>query len=502
MRPVTLNAWVGGLYRGVGLLLLLAFGALGVANTFLLPPFQVPDERRHWLAAHHHLAKLVTGSGTVCSTDVSIVRHFEVGLEFHPEVKLPEGIFSGLETLEPACQDQLLYTRGNVASYPGVVLSRLFVPREPTTGRQALFGFYLSRLLNGALVTLMLWRLWRLARADDRGPPLLLLLLVLALSPLFVQQAFGVTNDVVPLSFALAVCGWVAFPDRHTRWSEALVLSLGLVAALTKPMLSIPLLPAVAFGLYLERLRADPGNPQPLFRSLAEAFEQHRPFLIGLVAVSLAGLVYVSSYIDLEKSRPAGQFAFVLEHPGHAMGVIVAKFRTFFWHPTVFIDNLGYMTTRIGDGTRACFAGLLAIVGVVELTLIGTQIRSAVGRPSIRHAYKAVGLLALLVIGSLIVSAFAIGIRQYLVASPIGGKRLYGMQPRYLFPHWIVGLGLALALARTWLPAASSPLAIGADEPPAPLVLRVGGAVVIGATVATLLAFGVQLATDLLARYS
>ena len=38
-------------------------------------------------------------------------------------------------------------------------------------------------------------------------------------------------------------------------------------------------------------------------------------------------------------------------------------------------------------------------------------------------------------------SAFAIALRAYLVDSPIGAKRLYAMQPRYLFPHLVVGLG-------------------------------------------------------------
>ena len=31
------------------------------------------------------MAKLTTGSGTVCSTDVALDRHFQVGIQFHPE---------------------------------------------------------------------------------------------------------------------------------------------------------------------------------------------------------------------------------------------------------------------------------------------------------------------------------------------------------------------------------------------------------------------------------
>ena len=138
------DAWVRTLNRRVGLLLLLGFPVLGVSYAFLMPPFQVPDERRHWLAAHYHLAELATGEGTVCSTDVGLERHFQIPIAFHPERKVPSGIFSAIDGIAPDCEEQLQEWRGNVFSYPGVMLTRLFVPREPTSGRQSLYGFYLA----------------------------------------------------------------------------------------------------------------------------------------------------------------------------------------------------------------------------------------------------------------------------------------------------------------------------------------------------------------------
>jgi hypothetical protein len=506
---VTPHSWMSKLHRNLGLLFLLGFIVIGVANAFLLPPFQVPDERRHWSAAHHHMARLVTGSGTVCSTDVALANHFKVGLEFRPEAKLPSGTFSRIAELVPECEGKLLYTRGNVSSYPGVVFSRLFVPREPESGQESLFGFYLSRLLHGFLVGLMIWRLRRLAgpSATDppaTGPPGLLLLFLLTLSPLFLQQSFGVTNDVVTIGFALAVCGWIVFPDRQTRFDEALVLCLGLLAAFTKPMLSIPLLPAIALGLYLDRIRGDPESPAPLVRSLAEAFAKRWPFVLGLAVISAAGLAYVTTYVDLAKVRPAAQFEFILEHPWHSLDVIASKFTTFFWHPIVFIDNLGYMSTRIGSGTLASFSVLVAIVGFVELAGVGTRIydlRNGRARSQgVRRAYGPAAVLAIVAIASLAAGAFAIAIRQYLVASPVGGQRLYGMHPRYLFPHLVVGLGLAMAMARTFLAEPRSPAELETK-----VERRAGGvaaAVVIGLAAATLLAFAVHLATDLMARYS
>jgi len=299
------------------------------------------------------------------------------------------------------------------------------------------------------------------------------------------------------------VCSWVVFPDRQTRLDEILLLCLGLVAALTKPVLSVPLLPAIALGLYLDRIRTAPTEPAPAIRSLAQAFAGRWVFAAGLVVISVTGLAFASTSLNPENPRPGAQLEFVLENPLHAPALILSKFVTFFWHPSVFIDNLGYGSTRIGAGTLACFGMLVAIVVFVELAGLGTQIdrlrKGRTHRGGVRRAWGPVAGVAIVAITCLVASAFAIGFRSYLVASPIGGNRLYAMQARYLFPCLIVGIGLAIAMTRTFL---TDPGRSDVPTRAARRTERVAAAVVIGFAAATLLAFSAQLATDLLARYS
>jgi len=494
---VTFSAGSSQLHRNLALLLLLGFCGLGATNSFLLPPFQVPDERRHWLSAHHHLAKWITGSGRVCSTDVTLDRHFKLGIKFRPEAKLPSGIYSRVARLTPECEEQLLYPRSNVGSYPGVALSRLFVAREPHSGPESLFGFYLARLLQGFGIAGIVWRLLRLAEQGSPRPPGLLALGLLTLSPLFVQQSFGVTNDGVTIAFALLVCSWITFPERQTRIDQAGLLAFGAMAALTKPVLSIPLLPAIALGLYLEWVRRD---PQPLhWRSFAREVARRWPFALGLVVISAMGVAFASAHLDLGVGRPAAQLAFVRENPGHLLGLVGAKLATYVRHPSVFLDNLGHMSAPVSARTLGCFGALAAIVGLAELALLGSQARGRAGRSRrSRGVYVGFAVLAFVAIAALAASTFAIGLRAYLVDSPVGGKRLYALQPRYFFPHGVLGIGIAMATLRTFVPGVPVAARDLRDGRGGPIAVRTA----VGLAFAALLALAASLATDLLARYS
>jgi len=478
--------------------MLAAFGALGVSYMFLLPPFQVPDERRHWVAAHHHMAKFVTGSGTFCSTDVALDRHFDVGVKLNPQAKFPGGIFSRVVELRPECEETHGYGRSNITTYPGVVLSRVFLPREPTSGVQSLVGFYVSRLLHGTLIGLLLLRLWWLARNDATGPPGLLALLLLALSPLFIQQSFGITNDVVTNAFALAICTWLIFSDRQNRIDEAVLVLLGAVAAFTKPVLSIPLLPLVALGLCLNGLRQAPG--EPWFRSFTQTLIRKRVLVGALVGVSASGFFYGRSNLRLGKRAP--QLEFIAENPGYTFDVIMTRISGIFSSPSIFIDDLGYLDTRLSNATLASFGLLVALVAALEMILLYRGGRRLVKDPILLKQRSAdlwpVAALASTVLASLLFGIFMIGFVSYLI-SPLGSDRLYGMQARYLFPHLMLGTGVAMAIARIFLaPSRSSPETPGDGPTPEGRVVNVAVLAVFGLALVSL---GFNLGTDILARY-
>ncbi len=489
------DSWVRLAYRDVGLVLLAFFLLVGGAYSVLLPPFLVPDERAHWLAAHHHLARAATGSGTVCSTDVALDRHFQLGIQFQPKRKLPAGSFTGVRKLRAACEEELLYPTGNLLSYPGVLLTRLLVPREPSSGSQSLFAFYLARLLHGLFVAGLLGRIWWLARDDASGPPGLLALLLLASTPLFVQQSFGVSIDVVTNAFALCVCLWLAFPERLTHLDRAALLALGAITATGKPVLSIVLLPALALGLYLERLRLRPEAPPALGRALVEEIGRRQLFVLALLAIAVVGVVYAPSQ-SFTTGRAARQLAFVADEPWRAFQILCAGLWKLASHPSFFVDYLGYLDTRVGAATLRDFAIVAGGVALLELLALAAGLRrlrrDAARRRALSAAARPIAVLSALALAAVGVSILGVALHAYLSFTAPGRAQVASLQPRYFFPHLLVALGFAMALART---LAGAPAA-------APAPARHPARVLVPALYGLALAsFAAHLAGDLLLRF-
>ena len=498
------------LYRNLGLLLVLAFVVLGSSYAFLLPPFHVPDERRHWLAALHRMSRLATGSGVVCSTDVALDRHFQVGVRLRREQRLPSGIFARVEKLSPSCEKRLQYREGNALSYPGVLLSRLFVSREPTSGRESLFAFYLARLLHGVIITLLLFRLWWLARASTTsGPSGLLLLLLFSLSPLFLQQSFGITNDVVVNAFALTLCTWLIFTDRLAWFDTAAFVAFGTIAALTKPLLAAVLLLVLATGLFLQHVRGSPDRRDSLVQALAKEFTRRRAFGVAVIAISVVGVVYIFASGDLRGTRKgaidaAKQLEFATAQPWHVFQIIARRIGEIFASPSSFLSYLGYTETHLSEATVRQFAQLAFLTGVVEAVVGGRSVvrmaRDRAQREALRRAWVPMAVLAGSLLAIIGISILMIGFRAYLVASWVGDDRLFGVSPRYFFPYLAVSLALVVAIARTFFGGPREP-----REPP-PLdgegMWHLAEAAVLMLFAVNVVSFASHLSIDLLQRYS
>ncbi|MGI9592594.1 MAG: hypothetical protein ACR2P8_14580, partial [Myxococcota bacterium] len=269
------------------------FGLLGICVALLLPPFHLPDERRHWITAHLRAEHLL-GGDEICSQDVALERHFRLKIHFRPERKVPPGTWEGVAALEPVCEDTIQYGFSNVFSYPSVLLVRWLTP-EPRTGSQALLRFRAARILAGLLLLALLARAASLARGQPDGPPpLLLLLLALPLSPLFVQQSFGVTSDGVVNGSALALALWLAFGSRVAAADLVVLCALTLIAALTKPVL-IPVLPAaLLLGVWLEERDAS-DRPPALLAGLARGLGRRRVLTGALALIALAGVGFAAA---------------------------------------------------------------------------------------------------------------------------------------------------------------------------------------------------------------
>lgn len=467
--PIARIAWVmvGG------------FGVLGTCVALLLPPFHLPDERRHWLSAHLRAARLL-GAEEVCSHDVGLERHFRLKIHFQPEKRVPPGTYEAVADLEPQCVDRIGYRFSNAFSYPGVLLVRWVFP-EPANGNAALLRFRVSRLLGGILLLALLARFAQLAgRSRDAVPPGLLLLFVVPLSPLFAQQSFGVTSDVVVNGFALSLAGWLAFGKSMDRGDLVVCALLGLVAALTKPVL-VPVLPAaVVLGLWLEE-RGPPGVSPPLAATLFRAVRRRPVFVAAMVATVAAGLAYAAvNPATLYRGgtiNGAAQLAFVQENPSRALGVIGTGILRVLLQPTSLLGPLGYLDTEITWPAQLAFGSVVVLVLVAELS-----------RHWQRARYSRTTLtLAVLLVLCLAASIGAMAFNMYLIATAVGGDTLYGLQPRYLFPQLLVALGAVSGLLR----------GRGVSKSPTPL----GSVALPSALAVALLTLSVATSLDIVRRY-
>jgi hypothetical protein len=499
------DASLGRLKRRLAALLAVSFVALGGATAFLLPPFYAPDERSHWLAAHHRVSKLSGGGGRVCSLDVALARHFEKGVRFRPEDKLPADLFAGVDALEPACEERGFYRFGNVLSYPGVTLARALRWREPRSGGEALAGFFVARLLQGLVVALLLLRLVQLAHGEDRdAPPGLLALLALALSPLFLQQSFAITTDVVVNGFSLCLVTWLVFPDRLAWFDRAAFVVLGLAAALTKPVL-VPVIPVLlVLVLLFGAMRGGPRGPAPLSRALLEPLSRMRGLAAAALVIALLGAVYMlrtsSAGSAGDPDQVARQLAFAAEQPGVVLAAIGARLGAIFATPRSFVEPLGYMDTHLAPATHAHLVGLVGLLLLVEAAALGRRLFGTAGWRERLAPWRApLAALLALVVGALGLSVLLVCFKMYLIATPLRSERLFGVQPRYFFPHLLVCLGLVMALGRTCLDSSS-------DESPEPRGSgRAGGplfeAAALALAILAILGLASGLAADLLRRY-
>jgi hypothetical protein len=189
-------------------------------------------------------------------------------------------------------------------------------------------------------------------------------------------------------------------------------------------------------------------------------------------------------------------------HPWFAFKVIALKIVEIFSSPSVFLDNLGYMETRIGSATLASFGLLVALTAGVEMVGLVQGGRRLANDAALRtqfvRALWPVAVFASLAIGSLAFGIFMIGMRAYLVG-PLGSDVLFSMQPRYLFPDLLVGVGVVTAIARTFLSSESS--SVDSMVETSGRGGRIARIVVVGVFGVTLISFAGNLATDILSRY-
>jgi hypothetical protein len=295
-------------------------------------------------------------------------------------------------------------------------------------------------LLEGLIVFLSLWRLVHLSKQRFHifGGGLLL---AVCLSPLFIQQSFAVSSDVVVNAFTLMVVALIVAAEQFTLFDECYFVLLGILACSTKP----PVIISCAAALIFWWTHRPNREPSPI---------KFRRFLCWLILFSAIGVA--TTQTDLKQ---------IELHPFHkTLSELAAP-------PSVqietFVQNPARALWKIGDGFYGvlfkqpfAMAGPLGwntehppkILGVwVLLLLLGGLLDLLVSPLALNFRRWGKGLI--LVAGGLLYGC-AVSLALYVRWSRPDEPTVIGMQGRLLFSVLLLGIpGLRFGLASETKPA-------------------------------------------------
>lgn len=447
------RAWLAGI------------GATAVMIAILVPPFQGPDENRHWQAAlkmYRARAEQETALYQLPNTLQALPPRWK------GDVPFDAGLLRTTSPMTVHRQREVQVGYANPLTYPIVGLVSLFFPHVTNHG-QALLFYYTCRLLPILfLMGLLVW-------AERQGWLSYTLLLVLSF-PLFLQQIVVVTSDTLTNWGSLATFFLFIAVRRHpTLRTHLLLWGVAWVTTLAKPPTLLPLLPFVAL----------PWSKIP-----------YKPFLALAACLLLPAAGWWVMHRGLEKiaasdPQAAEKLWKQLEFVGSAKGQGVFL-RSVWWRFTYseqVIDEgyqpLGWLDTLLNHRYRM----LIYLSFWIALLADGCE-----RGPGILRDFRAkwlawLGLLLLACIHAILL-ILAICMIMYLTNSDVGQLGIVGVQMRYFFPAL---LGFLL------IPLAARPVA-GSEESGSTHCYGLTHG--LGLLLLLLFLFrGIELAGDLLFRY-
>lgn len=397
----------------------LGFFAVGLIVAFTLPPFQAPDEGTHWSAAFYRFESVFGGlrGAESCGPAHGLPEHMGLSLvAMKPEQRMPTARFSSLRRVPMVCRgDDVPY--GGLLSYPGVVLARLLISNEEKKAQRGLAVFYLARILHGALVGLLLARLVGLMIRESRLPIGASILILVPLSPIFIQQSFAVSADPICFAFILSLLTLSLCGEKVSVFEKWLCLTLALIACYTKPVL-VTLLPLAILAT---------------IRPMASPAE--RRVVYGIAAAAIVGsLLIVASYLKPTRVKPAAastispaeQLRYIAANPTRAI-TLLHQSAVGSLGVTPLVQRMGWLDTKVSKRGRQYAWSAFVFCAALELWgIIGALLRSTPLR--LRKA----GALTFTVGCSVFyLSLLAAPLVLYLTWTAVGAPHVAGMQPRY-----------------------------------------------------------------------
>jgi hypothetical protein len=419
--------------------LVVSFCVLGLCLSFAQPIYALPDEPAHWMSANVRLEHLFGRSGcvpTILGGDCPRKR-----------------VCSSIPALQLTCiEDPGIY--GDFFTYPGVVLSKLLLPRQTESAIRQVQAILLSRLLQGLLVVLYLVRIGVLAQRTGRYGGITLGALML--SPLLAQQAFAVSSDGAQLAFGLSMFSVVMFWEALTRLDALAFFVLGYASA-AKPTVLPLVAPSVFAGYwFFQSGGAELRTLRETARGLVALLEPtKRPSAQTLIAwsalvLSLLTVAFSLSYdsagqaaVSAEDNAP--RLAHIKELREHPLALLGLAHRMQY-NPSLaknWVGPLGWLNTPIAPVIAHAFRNmfwLFSLLEVAALCAFACWRRQLVAGALRRflHALPAlsVGLFSVW-LNLLFITAV-----MYVLWTPLDAKVVHGIQLRYFFPATMVAIAV------------------------------------------------------------
>lgn len=424
-----------------------AFLVLGTIFVFALPPFQAPDESTHWRAAVSRIKAVTVKKGErICSKALSLPDYLiSASVSFHYSNKVPTGRYQRIKRMKESCIDQQV-VYGNVGTYFMVALASLIVDRYDSVPRQALIAFFLSRWIGGLCLALILLRFYVVSRRlYGFAVPGTLPGAVFLASPLFVQQSFAVSADVVVNIMAVALATVFISAKRPGYLDLGLAFIFAIIVAATKPVMAPFMLFLPLAGLLLI------GGCKKVADQEADSI---RRLLVILLAVSTAlaccifflGSVGIdslsSSYISgIDASR---QLEYSLANPVQVGLMLFWKIVSLFnvyW----LTGPLGWLDTPVSRWVINSWMLLLLTAAVMEVVFLFScrygQKKTAIlvdGVESRKMLLLSDFFGVVFFLSAMIPSMLLIVFALYLAWTPVGEAGVLGVQSRYFLPFFIV----------------------------------------------------------------
>jgi hypothetical protein len=389
--------------------------ALGILMTFLLPPFQGPDENKHWKAAIQKFRN--DGQPGFILHDLPDLLEAELP-RWRSENPYPvEALFSLAHRPHPEVVQESVGYAGPYA-YPFIGLVALVFPSVGSVN-EALIFYYLCRILALVCLCLLLGLL-------QKQLGISWLLMTFLSLPLVAQQCVIISTDTVPnLGTLAALYLFACMRSQQSWWTWAILLVITLAVIAAKPPVYLPLL--VLPGWFLP----------------------WRKLLRGWTLLALTGALVVGFSVGyfvlwniLERTDPElvrrakQQLTFVTTSEGISAFLIGAGDYPYnASNPLHWCTPLGWLDTDLSDNHLLLLGLSLGLAALLDL--IRACHRPSQGIPHLLLSW----LMPLAVIGIYFLFTWlSLALIMYLTISDYQQVGINGMQVRYLFPVLLFAL--------------------------------------------------------------